>query len=152
MELADGVTVSASRQRVWAFLVDATQLSSCLRGLEAVEIAADGSGFGGAATFSLGSLVLRFPTRVEWLEQEPPERGRLRALAKISGHEVVGEGTIELSENRAGTAVQWQVALSFPAALQENAMLAPLAQNVATTLIQGFFTCLQERLKDISTV
>jgi carbon monoxide dehydrogenase subunit G len=152
MELADAVVIAAPRQRVWSFLADAAQLSSCLSGMDTVEIAADGSGFAGAATLPLGSQVLRFPTRVEWLEQEPPSHGRLRALATIGGHQVTGEGTIELLEDVSGTEIQWHITLVLPAALQENAMLGPLAKNVAATIVRAFFSCLVGHLQDVSAV
>lgn len=152
LELADVMVVAAPRQRVWSFLADPAQLSSCLAGLEAVEIAADGYGFAGAATLPLGAQALRFPTRVEWLEQEPPGRGRLRALATIGSHQVTGEGTIELREEGAGTEVRWQIMVVLPPALQENTMLAPLAHNVATTVVRAFFTCLMAHLQDVSAV
>ena len=152
MELADAIVIAAPRQLVWSFLADPAQLSSCLAGIDAVEVAADGSSFAGAATLPLGSQVLRFPTRVEWLEQEPPGRGRLRALAAIGSHQVTGEGTIELLEDGSGTEIQWHITLVLPAALQENAMLAPLAKNVAATVLRAFFSCLEAHLQDVSAV
>lgn len=152
MDMADGVTVAASRQQVWDFLADAEQLSSCLQGFEAAETIAGGRGFAGLATIALGSQVLRFPTRIEWIQQQPPDGGRLRALAKIGSHEVTGEGTIELVDTGSGTGVHWQIAVAFPGSLQENAMLNQLARNVAAAVVGGVFSCLQERLDGISTV
>lgn len=152
MDLADGVIVAASRQQVWDFLADADQLSSCLQGFEAAETIAGDRGFAGSATITFGSQVLRFPTRVEWIHQQPPDGGRLRALAQIGSHEVSGEGTIELVDTGSGTGVHWQIAVAFPGSLQENAMLSQLARNVASVVVRGFFSCLQERLNGISTV
>lgn len=152
MELADGVFVAASREQVWDFLSDAARLSSCLTGFEAAEILAGGRGFSGSATISLGSQVLRFPTRVEWIQQQPPDGGSLRALSQIGSQQVTGEGRIALADAGSGTEVQWQIAVMLPVSLQENAMLHQVARNVATAVVRGFFSCLKERLGDMSEV
>jgi uncharacterized protein len=150
MELAGDIGVAAPRQQVWDFLADTVQLSSCLVGLETAEIIGEGSGFTGVATISLGSQQLRFPTRVEWIRQQPPDGGRLSALARLGSLHVAGEGTIDLEDAGSGTLVRWQIAVALPDSLQENAMLNQAARGVAATVVRGFFACLQQRLNGIS--
>lgn len=152
MELAGGIAIAASRQQVWDFLADTVNLSSCLAGLEAPEVFAEGRGFTGLATISLGSQQLRFPTHVEWIQQQPPVGGRLSALARLGSHEVTGEGTIELDEAGSGTDVRWQIVVTFPESLQENPMLNQVARSIAATVVRGFLTCLQDRLDGVSDV
>jgi carbon monoxide dehydrogenase subunit G len=150
MEIVSGMFVAAPRQDVWTFLADAEKLSSCVRGLETAEIDADGLGFGGPATLALGNQALRFPARVAWLQQQPPEGGRLRAGAQVAGHEFSGEGTIQLTEAGSGTEVQWHLDIILPSSLQENRVLAQMVHNVATMVLDAFFACVQERLREIS--
>lgn len=146
MEVENGLTVAASRQQVWAFLADIEQLSGCVRGLEAIELGADGRSFAGPATVNLGNQALRFPTWVTWLEQQPHEGGRLSARAQIGSHEFTGEGTIVLSDVEAGTEVRWHLDIVLPPALQENRLLIQLVQTVAGAVVEAVFTCVQARL------
>jgi carbon monoxide dehydrogenase subunit G len=150
MEIVNGLTVAAPRDQVWAFLADTTQLSSCVHGLEAAEIDADGLGFAGPAAITLGNQAIHFPTWVIWLEQQPPLGGRLRAGAQIGSHELTGEGTIQLLDVEAGTEVRWNLDITLPPSLQENRLLLQLAHNVAVTVVNAVFACVQARLKGIS--
>ncbi len=150
MEIDSGLTVAAPRRQVWAFLADSELLSGCVHGLEAVEIGEDGLSFAGPATINLGSQALRFPASVTWLEQQPPEGGRLRACALIGGHEFAGQGTIRLDDVEEGTEVRWHLDIALPPALQENRLLIQLVQNVAGAVVDRVFGCVQARLKEVS--
>lgn len=150
MELGGEIGIAAPRGQVWDFLADSRQLSSCLVGLETAEVIKNGSGFAGIATISLGSQQVRFPTHVEWIEQQPPDGGRLGAVARLGSLEVTGEGTIALEAADPGTHVRWQIVVSFPESVQENGMLNQVARGVAAAVVHGFFDCLQERLNGVS--
>jgi carbon monoxide dehydrogenase subunit G len=150
MEITNTVTVAATRSEAWAFLADAERLSGCLRGMEAVELQADGLGFGGPASLNLGAQALRFPTWVRWIEQHPPEGGKLRAGAQVGRHEFTGEGTVALVEAAAGTVMHWQLHIILPLSLEENRMVAQLVHNITMTVLSGFFACVEERLNEVS--
>lgn len=150
MEIDSGLTVAAPRRQVWNFLADTEQLSGCVRALEAVELGDDGLSFAGPATITLGSQALRFPTSVRWLEQRPHEGGQLSARAQIGGHEFAGQGTIRLADVDEGTEVRWHLDIVLPPALQENRLLIQLVQTIAGAVVEGVFTCVQTRLREIN--
>lgn len=149
MQFEDEVVVDSPREQVWTFLLDPYALGGCVPGVEEVEIFESGRAFGGIGRISFGSLEVKFPARVEWVEQDELRGGRLRALARVVGHEIEGEGTLNLTDEGAGTRLAWSASVLLPEALTENPFTAQMGQTVAVRFIKNFFECIQTRLANV---
>lgn len=151
MDFEDEVIVSASRAQVWAFLLDPHALGRCMPGIETVEIIEPGRAFGGTARIGFGSLEVKFPARVEWLEQEEMSGGRLRALAQVAGHQIEGLGTLALADavEVSGTHLTWSATVTIPDAFAENPLTAQMGKAVVLRFIKNFFECIEARLETI---
>lgn len=150
MQLGDSFVVAAPPATVWALLLDATTIATCVPGIvpESLEIVEPQRVFTGTAQLQLGSSALHFPTRIEWLEQVPPRRGRLRAEATVAGYELAGNGTIVLEEGADGaTRFSWTVEMVVPPEFVDNPMATQMATLFAKRFIKAFFTCLRARLE-----
>lgn len=151
MDFEDEVIVSASRAQVWAFLLDPHALGRCMPGIETVEIIEPGRTFGGIARIGVGSLEVKFPARIEWLEQEEMSGGRLRALVHVAGYEIEGLGTLALADavEMPGTHVAWSARVSLPEAFTQNPLTAQMGKAVVVRFIEDFFECIESRLEII---
>lgn len=149
MQFEDEVVIGSPREQVWAFLLDPYALGGCVPGLEEVKIFEPGRAFGGTARIAFGSLVVKFPARVEWLEQDELRGGRLRVLAQVAGHPLEGQGALELADESEGTRLAWSARVTLPEALTENPFTAQMAQTVAVRFIKNFFECIKTSLKNV---
>lgn len=151
MDFEDEVIVTASRERVWAFLQDPHAMGKCVPGIEAVDIIEPGRAFGGKARIMFGSLEVEFPARVEWMEQEEMCGGRLRALAQVAGYLIEGQGTLALADaaQSPGTHVAWSASVSIPEDLARNPLTAQMGKAVAIRFIKTFFECIESRLENV---
>ena len=148
MELQDTVVLAAPRTAVWAFLLDPHELGECLPGVEKVEVFEPGRVFGGVATVNVGGGSVQFPARVEWVERDVMRGGRLRALTRVGGHPIEGDGVIELEDSaEGGTQLFWTVGVVVPPAVASNPMLLQVARSVITQFINSFFNCIQAKLE-----
>lgn len=148
MEFQDTVVLAAPRPAVWAFLLDPHELGQCLPGLEKVEILEPDRAFGGVATLNVAGGNFQLPARVEWVERDAMRRGRLRALTKVGGHTIQGNGVIELEDTpEGGTQLSWTAGIVIPEALNGNPMLMQIAHNVAQQFIAAFFNCIETKLE-----
>lgn len=150
MQLSDTVILDATPDRVWATLVDAHAIGSCIPGVQEVEIYDGGRSFGGEARINLGATSLSFPARATWIEQDAPYGGRLRASVTPMGHEISAVSTMRLQANGPGkTTMAWQVDVELPPELAGNVIVMQMAKPFAQRFIRAFFECVQTRLAPV---
>lgn len=150
MQLSDSAVLNAPRERVWETLIDPQAIGSCIPGLTEVEVYDDGRSFGGLASIKVGGSSLSFPARVTWVERDGPQGGRLRASAKLMGHEISGDGVVSLLSDELGkTIMDWQVDVTMPPGLAANAFVMKMAGAFATRFIQAFFQCVRAHLASV---
>ena len=107
------VTVSASRDRIWAVFDDAAALARVLPGCESLEATAPGA-FRGVLATKLQFLTIRADVIARILDAEPPDRLRLELEGRPRG--LAGGFTasirIALAEVGPATAIQYSVDLA----------------------------------------
>ena len=150
MEFRDTVVLAAPRSAVWDFLLDPHELGRCVPGLDKVEVYVPGRVFGGMATLNFGSGSVQLPARVEWVEREIMRGGRLRAMTKIGGQPVEGNGVIELEDTAdGGTQLFWTAGVVFPEAISDNPMLLQVVRGMSANFIKAFFNCIRAKLEEV---
>ena len=144
MHFSDVVTLNAPPTTIWLLLEDAQNLVSCVPGLDQFEVLGSNKGFRGTVSLPFGASGFQLPAQVEWVEQQEPYWGKLRAAAWLSGQEIVGTGIFELEEMGGGvTQLSWSATVEAPPALGENRFLAQLVHNFAVRFVKNIFSCLQ---------
>ena len=78
MHFEGSVPIKASREKVWAFVIDPEQVGPCGPGVETIEVV-DATHFKATAKVGIGFISARFNVSMEFAEQEPPDRALIKA-------------------------------------------------------------------------
>jgi carbon monoxide dehydrogenase subunit G len=146
MHLEGKVTINAPRQRVYDFLTDPNQVSTCAPGVEKVEVTAPGKTFRATASIGFGTVKARFTGDVEWLELEAPNRAKMKAHGTASGSaaDVVSEMVLTDTDS-GGTQLAWTADVNIVGQLASLA--ARLMGTVSQKLTGVFFDCVRKKLE-----
>ena len=85
MEFDGTVNIKASREKVWAFLIDPEAVSECAPGVNNLEILVPGKKFRAIVVVGVGSVRSSFAMDVEFLELDAPKCAKLKAHGKAPG-------------------------------------------------------------------
>jgi carbon monoxide dehydrogenase subunit G len=77
MHLTGSVTIRAPREKVYAFLTDPHQVSTCAPGVESIEIIEPNKKFRAKAGIGFGAVKATFVGDAEWVELDPPNRAKV---------------------------------------------------------------------------
>jgi carbon monoxide dehydrogenase subunit G len=146
MKLDGDVTIEAGRQQVWDFLTNAEVVSQCAPGLESMKIIEPDREFEAIAAVGFGTVKVRFVTKVQWLELDPPNLARMAAhgTAPGSAADVTGEMRLEDTPD-GGTHMTWNadVMISGTIASLASRMMGSVSKKVANS----FFDCVRGYLE-----
>ncbi|MCC7361996.1 MAG: carbon monoxide dehydrogenase subunit G [Anaerolineales bacterium] len=145
MHLEGKVMINAPRERVYAFLTDPTQVSTCAPGIEKVEQVEPGKSFRATASIGFGTVKARFAGDVEWLELEAPTRAKMKAHGKASGSAADVVSEMKLSDAGGGTELQWTADVTVVGQLASLA--ARLMGTVSQKLTGVFFDCVRKKIE-----
>ncbi len=138
-------TIAAPRDRVWAFLMDANQVSACGPGVESVEII-DADHFKVKAKVSIGLLAARFAMDMTMAERQEPNLAVIGARGQAPGSAVDAVARMELSGPAEGpTVMAWSADVTLSGALA--AVGARMIEGTATRMISQVFGCFRTRLE-----
>jgi len=145
VKLAGSLEVAASRDEVWAFLVDPNRVGGCLPGVESIERLADGR-FRARARVGSGFLSTKVKIMGEYTRLEPPDEATL--VARGSGLGSTGEATARLAlrdGEAGGTIVEWtaEVTLAGIAAAFEGR----LSDGTAARAVGEVLDCMRAKLE-----
>ena len=146
MHLEGKVTINAPRARVYQFLTDPNQVSSCAPGVEKVEQVVPGKSFRATASIGFGTVKARFSGDVEWLELEAPNRAKMKAHGNASGSaaDVISE-MILTDTDSGGTQLAWTADVNIVGQLASLA--ARLMGTVSQKLTGVFFDCVRKKIE-----
>lgn len=143
MKLDGQAELAAPRSAVWALLADPRRVAQLLPGVESVEPAGPDQ-YRVRLRYALGPVAGLYTGLVTLLEQQPPQRLRLRVQLQGGPGFVGGEGTLELAEADGRTAVRYQ------AEFRMGGMLAAVGQRLAVgaarKTIEEFFQAAEQAL------
>jgi|TARA_R100000501_G_scaffold15113_1_gene27383 hypothetical protein len=132
MQITGQQEISASRQDVWAALMDPDTLARCIDGVESLTRTEDG--FAGEMNAKVGPVRAKFKGAVAITESDPPSRYVLVGEGKggVAGF-AKGSAEIDLAEPAPGTTL-----LTYTASSQVGGKLAQLGARLVEGAAKGY--------------
>ena len=145
MHFEGTVPIKASRDKVWAFVIDPDQVGQCGPGVEKIEVV-DATHFKATAKVGIGFISARFNVAMEFAEQEPPDRAKIKAHGQAPGSAVDATAELRLSDGPAGTTVMdWSADVNISGTLASVG--ARLIEGTANKMIGQTFDCMRKKLE-----
>ena len=145
MHFEGSVPIKASREAVWAFVIDPDQVGQCGPGVESIEVV-DATHFKATAKVGIGFINARFNVNMEFAELEAPDRALIKAHGQAPGSAVDGTGTMALSDSPSGgTLMDWSADVAIAGSLAS--LGARLIEGTANKMIGQTFDCMKTKLE-----
>jgi carbon monoxide dehydrogenase subunit G len=145
MHFEGSVPIKASREKVWAFVIDPDQVGACGPGVETIEVV-DATHFKAAAKVGVGFINARFNVNMEFAELQPPDRALIKAHGQAPGSAVDATAEMRLSDGADGTTVMdWDADVNLSGTLASVG--ARLIEGTATKMIDQTFDCIRSKLE-----
>jgi uncharacterized protein len=145
MHFEGSVPIKASRDKVWAFVIDPEQVGQCGPGVETIDVI-DATHFKAAAKVGIGFINARFNVDMEFAEQQPPDRATIKAHGQAPGSAVDATAEMRLSDGAEGTTVMdWNADVNLAGTLASIG--ARLIEGTANKMISQTFDCMRAKLE-----
>jgi carbon monoxide dehydrogenase subunit G len=145
MKFAGTVEIAAPRDRVWSFVTDPDQVGQCGPGVESIEVI-DDAHFKATAKVGIGFISARFVVNMEFAEQQPPDRGVIKAHGQAPGSAVDATAEMALSGPPDGpTTMAWSADVALSGSLAS--LGARLIEGTANKMIGQTFDCIRTKLE-----
>jgi carbon monoxide dehydrogenase subunit G len=145
MHLEGSVPIEASREKVWAFVIDPERIGQCGPGVETVEVI-DATHFTASAKVGIGFVSARFTVKVEFVELGAPDRARLKAHGQAPGSAVDATADLRLSDGPNGsTILDWSSEVNLSGTLA--GLGARMIDGTANKMIGQTFDCMRSKLE-----
>jgi carbon monoxide dehydrogenase subunit G len=139
------VPIKASREKVWAFVIDPDQVGGCGPGVEKIEVV-DATHFKATAKVGIGFINARFNVNMEFAELQPPDRAFIKAHGQAPGSAVDATAEMRLSDGPDGTTVMdWTADVDLSGTLASVG--ARLIEGTADKMIGQTFDCMRTKLE-----
>jgi carbon monoxide dehydrogenase subunit G len=141
MKISGSYVFNAPAREVWTVLMDPQALARCVPGCEGVTETGLGC-YRAALSGSVGPFQGRYQLEVTLADLEPPRSYRMTLEGIGSGVSTSGEAQITLEEHGGQTTVR------MTGDAEAGGIMGRMAQQLAggkvQTMLDGFFSCLQE--------
>ncbi len=145
MHFEGSVPIRASREKVWAFVVDPDQVGQCGPGVEKIEVI-DDSHFKATAKVGIGFINARFVVDMTFAELVAPDKAVIKAHGQAPGSAVDADALMALSDGPDGTTVMdWSADVNIAGTLA--GVGARLIEGTANKMIGQTFDCMREKLE-----
>jgi carbon monoxide dehydrogenase subunit G len=145
MHFEGSVEIAAPRDRVWAFVIDPTQVGQCGPGVESIEVT-DPTHFKATAKVGIGFISARFVVDVEFAEMTAPDASTIKAHGQAPGSAVDGTAHMRLSDGEAGgTRMDWDADVDIAGTIASVG--ARLIEGTANKMIAQTFDCMKTKLE-----
>jgi uncharacterized protein len=145
MRFEGSVPIRASRDRVWAFVIDPQQVGQCGPGVETIDVV-DETHFKATAKVGIGFISARFVVNLEFAEREAPSRALIKAHGQAPGSAVDATAEMHLSDGADGTTVMdWAADVAIAGSLASVG--GRLIEGTANKMIGQTFDCMRARLE-----
>jgi carbon monoxide dehydrogenase subunit G len=145
MRFEGSTEIQAPRDRVWAFLIDPTQVGSCGPGVQSVEVV-DDRHFRGVAKVGIGIISARFTVAAEFVDVEEPDHATIRLRGQAPGSAADATAAMRLRDAPAGgTVLGWTADVAIQGRLASVG--SRLIEGTATKLIGQTFDCIRSKLE-----
>jgi carbon monoxide dehydrogenase subunit G len=146
MHFEGTVQIAAPRDRVWAFVIDPSQVGQCGPGVESVDVI-DATHFKATAKVGVGFISARFVVELEMAELQPPERAVIKAHGQAPGSAVDATAEMRLADGSApgSTRMDWQADVTIAGTIASVG--ARLIEGTANKMIGQTFDCMRAKLE-----
>jgi carbon monoxide dehydrogenase subunit G len=145
MRFEGSVPIRASRDRVWAFVIDPQQVGQCGPGVERIDVI-DETHFKATARVGIGFISARFMVNLEFAEREAPSRALIKAHGQAPGSAVDATAEMHLSDGPDGaTVMDWGADVNIAGTLASVG--ARLIEGTANKMIGQTFDCMRAKLE-----
>jgi len=145
MHFEGSVPIKASRDKVWAFVIDPEQVGQCGPGVESIEVI-DDTHFKAAAKVGVGFISARFNVNMEFAELEAPDRAVIKAHGQAPGSAVDANASMKLSDDGdGGTVMDWVADVNLAGTLASVG--ARMIEGTANKMIGQTFECMKTKLE-----
>jgi len=145
MRFAGTIDIDAPRERVWAFLTDPAQVTTCAPDVQSLEVA-DPHHFKVVVRAGVGPIKGTFTMNVQFLELERPKHAAVLARGQAPGSAVEMVSNMDLSEfDEQHTVMEWSSEVTVSGMIQQVG--ARLMQGAAEKITQQVFSCIKAKLE-----
>ena len=145
MHFEGSVPIKASREKVWAFVIDPNQVGQCGPGVEKIEVV-DDTHFKATAKVGIGFISARFNVEMTFAELVAPDKAVIKAHGQAPGSAVDADASMNLSDGPDGTTVMdWSAEVNIAGTLA--AVGARLIEGTANKMIGQTFDCMRSTLE-----
>ena len=143
-------SIEAPRERAWAFLTDARQITGCAPEVQSLKIVDDRRFLVGVRA-GVGPIKGTFTCAVMWLERHAPENARVQAQCKVPGSTVSLMTWMSLTDLGDGrTRLSWESDVQLSGLL--GGLGEPLIQGAADSVLQRVFACVNAKLRASASI
>ncbi len=145
MHFEGSVPIKASRDKVWAFVIDPEQVGQCGPGVESIEVI-DATHFKATAKVGIGFISARFVVNMEFAELDAPDKAVIKAHGQAPGSAVDANASMDLSDDGSGgTVMDWVADVNLSGTLASVG--ARLIDGTANKMIGQTFDCMKTKLE-----
>ena len=145
MHFEGSVPIRASREKVWAFVIDPDQVGQCGPGVEKIEVI-DPTHFKATAKVGIGFISARFNVDMTFAELVAPDKAVIKAHGQAPGSAVDADAVMALSDGPDGTTVMdWSAEVNIAGTLA--GVGARMIEGTANKMIGQTFDCMRSKLE-----
>jgi len=145
MEFSGSQTIAASREKVWAFLLDVNNVANCAPGFQSLEETGNEE-WKAVVSVGVGAVRAKFTLDVTRPEKREPEHMVVKAKGKAPGSAVDMSGDMDLAEVEENqTRMDWKANVVVSGTIASVG--ARLLGSLAERLTGQFFDCLKSKLE-----
>ena len=145
MHFEGSVPIKASRDKVWAFVIDPEQVGQCGPGVESIDVV-DDTHFKAAAKVGVGFISAKFNVDMEFAELQAPDKAVIKAHGQAPGSAVDANASMTLSDDGdGGTVMDWVADVNLSGTLASVG--ARMIEGTANKMIGQTFECMKSKLE-----
>jgi carbon monoxide dehydrogenase subunit G len=149
MQVSGSTTITATQDKVFAFLTNPDFVAKCAPGLESMEVVETGKKFKAVGSVGLGNLKVRFNGDIEFIELVSPSMAKMKAHGTAPGSAVDATATMNLSDAGGGsTKLDWSADINVLGTIA--ALTSRMMGSVTQKLAGEFFACAKKQMETAS--
>ena len=145
MEFSGAVDIPATREKVFAWVIDPNKVGQCGPGVESIEVV-DATHFKATAKVGVGFISARFAVNLEIEEASAPDKAVIRAHGQAPGSAVDAVGRMNLVDGpQPGTTTMlWAAEVNIAGTLASVG--SRLIEGTANKMIGQTFDCMRAKI------
>jgi len=145
MRFEGTLDIAAPRDRVWSFLTDPKQVTTCAPDVQRLDIT-DPHHFNVVVRAGVGPIKSTFTMNVQFTELDRPKHASVLARGQAPGSAVEMVSNMDLAESDENrTTMEWSSEVTVSGMMQQ--LGARLMQGAADKITQQVFACIKTKLE-----